>query len=63
MFGIFKKDPIKDLQKKYYKKLEDAMNAQRSGDIEGYSFLTAEAYSMNKKLQELKGVTEDSIPE
>ena len=63
MFGIFKKDPIKDLQKKYQKKLEDAMNAQRNGDIKGYSFLTAEAYAMNKKLEELKGVTEHSIPE
>lgn len=43
MFGLFKQDPTKTLQQAYEKKLSQAMQAQRSGDIRQYSLLTEEA--------------------
>jgi hypothetical protein len=43
MFGLFKSDPRKKLKKQYDKKLEQAMIAQRNGDIKSYSFLSLEA--------------------
>ncbi len=43
MFSIFKKDPKKDLQYKYEKLMKDAVDAQRKGDIETYSILSAKA--------------------
>ena len=43
MFSIFKADHIKKLNKTYEAKLEQAMHAQRNGDIKSYSMITAEA--------------------
>ncbi|NRD72349.1 Lacal_2735 family protein [Shewanella sp. VB17] len=43
MFSLFKNDPIKKLEKLYAAKLEQAMHAQRNGDIKSYSMITAEA--------------------
>ena len=43
MFGLFKSDPVKKLRRQYDQKLEQAMLAQRKGDIKTYSMLTAEA--------------------
>jgi hypothetical protein len=43
MFSIFKKNPLKKLTQQYNAKLEQAMHAQRKGDIRSYSLLTAEA--------------------
>lgn len=43
MFGLFKQDPKKQLEKEYRALLEQAMQAQRSGDIRGYSELTEKA--------------------
>jgi hypothetical protein len=51
MFGLFKKDPRKKLQKHYEKLLSDAMMLQRSGDIMGYSTVTEEA---NKVLDQIR---------
>ena len=44
MFSIFKSDPSKKLRKIYTKKLEEAMLAQRKGDIKSYSMITQEAH-------------------
>ena len=49
MFSIFKKDPIKKLDKLYENKLEEAMQAQRKGDIKSYSKITAEAEKIKVK--------------
>jgi hypothetical protein len=46
MFGFFKSDPSKKLRKTYDLKLEQAMHAQRKGDIKTYSMLTAEAEAL-----------------
>jgi hypothetical protein len=53
MFGLFKKDPRKNLEKAYYAKLEEAMHAQRNGDIKKYSELTAEAEKLQSQIQSL----------
>ena len=54
MFSLFKKDPIKKLKKDYMQKLEQAMNAQRNGDIKLYSAITSEADVMHKEIQRLE---------
>lgn len=54
MFGLFKNDPIKKLQKEYEKKMEQAVQRQRNGDIDGYSTLSQEADEIAKKIDELK---------
>ena len=57
MFGFFKRDPKAQLEKDYGKKLEEAMQAQRNGDIRGYSELSVEANAMYEKLQALEKET------
>ncbi len=54
MFGLFKKDPTKKLQKQYEAKLQEAMHMQRNGKIREYSFLTAEAEEIRAQLEALK---------
>jgi hypothetical protein len=53
MFSFFKKDPLKELNKQYLQKLEEAMHAQRNGDIRSYSMLTSEAEDILKKMEAL----------
>lgn len=52
MFGLFKKDPVKKLEKEHAKLLEQAMNLQRGGDIKGYAQKMAEAEAVAKKIEE-----------
>ncbi len=54
MFGLFKIDPVKKLQQEYQKKMEQARDRQRSGDIKGYAHLVAEAEEIIKKMESLK---------
>ena len=54
MFGLFKKDPLKKLQKEYEAKLEEAMHMQRNGKIREYSFLSSEAEDIRLKIQAAK---------
>lgn len=54
MLSFFKKDPVKKLSKDYYAKLEDAMQAQRRGDIRSYATLTAQAEDIRLKIEHLK---------
>ena len=53
MFGLFKKDPVKALEKKYQKLMEEAMQIQRSGDIKGYAAKMAEAEEVQKEIDKL----------
>ena len=55
MFGWMKSDPVKQLRKQYHAKLEEALQAQRNGNIRQYSFLTAEAEKLREKLEEIEG--------
>ncbi len=57
MFSIFKKDPIKKLDKLYESKLEEAMYAQRKGDIKSYAMITAEAEKIKVHILELQAST------
>ncbi|PKI17992.1 DUF6435 family protein [Colwellia sp. 12G3] len=57
MFSIFKKDPVKKLNKLYEAKLEQAMHAQRNGDIKSYSMITAEAEKIANQIQEIESST------
>jgi len=53
MFGLFKKDPRKKLQKQYESKLEEAMHSQRNGDMKTFSRLSAEAEEIGKQIEAL----------
>jgi len=57
MFSIFKKDPVKKLNKLYEAKLEQAMKSQRNGDIKSYSMITAEAEKIAVQIKELENST------
>lgn len=54
MFGFLKPDPVKKLTKAYNQKLEEAMLAQRKGDIKSYAFLTEQAEKMWAEIEALK---------
>ncbi len=61
MFSFLKKDPAKKLQKAYEAKLEQAMHAQRNGDIESYSMITAEAENIRQDIQELENAKNNNL--
>jgi len=54
MFSFFKTDPTKKLNKLYGIKLEQAMHAQRNGDIKSYYFLTEEANKLYEQIVEIE---------
>lgn len=54
MFGLFKKDPLKKMEKQYLDLLEEAMQIQRKGDIKGYSEKIAQADALQKQMEEEK---------
>ncbi|MET4000108.1 DUF6435 family protein [Marinobacterium sp. MBR-109] len=53
MFAFLKSDPTKKLKKRHSLLLEQAMQAQRKGDIRTYSQLTAEAEKVYGEIQDL----------
>ena len=54
MLNFLKKDTTKALQKAYERKLTEAQQAQRNGDIRSYSMLSEEAESLYQKIQSAK---------
>jgi hypothetical protein len=54
MFAWLKPDPIKKLRKAYDQKLEQAMFAQRNGDMRLYADLTAESEAIWLRIQQLE---------
>lgn len=54
MLGLFKKSPLKKLQQEHEDLQTRAFQAQRNGDIRGYSALTAEAEALREKIEALK---------
>ncbi|CAH1001904.1 hypothetical protein LEM8419_02818 [Neolewinella maritima] len=54
MFGLFKKDPVKQLEKDYSRLLEESMALQRKGDIKGYAAKSAEAEAVMDKIIALR---------
>lgn len=55
MLGLFRKSPLKRLQKDHERLVFEAFQAQRNGDIRSYSTLTAEAEALRLKIEECKG--------
>lgn len=53
MFGLFRPDPAKKLQKEYAKKLEEARDAQRNGKIPLYANLIAESEEIAARIDAL----------
>ncbi len=53
MFGFFKKDPVKALEKEHEKLMEEAMNLQRNGDLKGYATKLSEAEAVMDKIVEM----------
>ncbi|MBY7669182.1 MULTISPECIES: DUF6435 family protein [Vibrio] len=53
MFSFLKSNPAKKLKKRHSMLLEQAMQAQRKGDIRTYSQLTAEAEEVFKQIQDI----------
>ncbi|MEZ4988640.1 MAG: DUF6435 family protein [Saprospiraceae bacterium] len=54
MFGLFKKDPIKELEKQYLAIMEEAMHLQRSGDLKAYAHKIEAAEEIATKIATLK---------
>ena len=53
MFGFFKKNPTKELEKQHKLLLEEAMALQRKGDLKGYAVKIGEAEKLMDKIVEL----------
>lgn len=54
MFGFLKSNPLKTYTKQYLELLEEAMKAQRNGDIRRYSELTEQAETIAVKIELLE---------
>lgn len=50
MFGLFKSDPTKKLQREYDQLLEKGMQAQRKGDMKLFAELTSQAQALEAKI-------------
>ncbi len=53
MFSFLKRNPAKKLKKQHLMLLEQAMHAQRKGDIRTYSLLSAEAEKIHKQIEDI----------
>jgi molybdenum-dependent DNA-binding transcriptional regulator ModE len=54
MFSFLRPNPLKSYRKQYGELLEAAMQAQRRGDIRGYSSLTEQAEEVAAKIEALE---------
>lgn len=54
MFSFFKRDPVKALRQQYDAKTEQAMLAQRKGDMRLFADLTAEAEELWAQFEKLQ---------
>jgi hypothetical protein len=54
MLGWLKRDPKKKLEAEYARRLQEARDLQRKGDIKGYAAVSAEADNLSRQLDALK---------
>lgn len=54
MLGWLKRDPTRRLQREYERKLEQAMQAARNGDMRANASLTEEAEALRAEIEKLK---------
>ena len=57
MFGLFKKDPIKKMEKEYLALMEKARDITRSGDVKTAALVTAEAEKIAEKIAALRSAS------
>ena len=55
MFGLFRGNPVKKLEKEITAKRERAVTLQRSGDLRAYAELIAEVESLEERLISMLG--------
>ncbi|GJM28276.1 MAG: hypothetical protein DHS20C17_09110 [Cyclobacteriaceae bacterium] len=53
MFGLFKNDPLKKKRKEYKKRMLEARDIQRSGDLKLYARKMEEADKLAQEIQNL----------
>ena len=59
MFGFGSGNKLRKLRKKYHRKLEEARDIQRKGDMKAYALAMDESEVIAKQIQELeKGITD-----
>ncbi len=54
MLSLFKKDPVKELNNKRSKLLEEAMHVQRSGDLKLYAAKMEAIDKLEKEIEDLQ---------
>lgn len=54
MFSLFKSDPVKKLKKQLAQKQEQAMLAQRSGDLRKFAAITEESQLLIEDIRQLE---------
>lgn len=54
MFGLFKKNPTKQLEQEYAKLMEEARDIQRSGDLRAYARKLEEAEEVMKNIEAVR---------
>jgi molybdenum-dependent DNA-binding transcriptional regulator ModE len=54
MFGIFKRDPVEKMRKEFSRLSEQAIQAQRNGNIALYSELTKKADDLMDEIEKLE---------
>lgn len=54
MFGLFRSDPSKKLEKQIEKKRAQSVHIQRSGDLRAYAAMIAEIETMEDELLRLR---------
>tara|TARA_R110002124_G_scaffold92550_2_gene234963 strand:- start:1634 stop:1888 length:255 start_codon:yes stop_codon:yes gene_type:complete len=60
MFGWLRRDPRKKLETQYAQKLEQARDAQRNGNIQGYAQLMSEAEGILQQIDSLPASTSEA---
>ena len=51
---LFRRDPVKKLQKSYQQKMEAAMQAMRNGDVRQNALLVAQAEKIRQEIDQLR---------
>ncbi|GAB55420.1 hypothetical protein GPUN_1296 [Glaciecola punicea ACAM 611] len=58
MFGLFKSDPTKKLQRQHDQLLQKGVDAQRKGDMRLYAQITSQAEELSKQIDTIKKANE-----
>jgi hypothetical protein len=54
MLSLFKTDPLKKLERRHNKMLEEAMHIQRSGDLKKYAFHIEAISKLEKEIDAIR---------